>query len=508
MAEMVRQLEEGTCPPIRPFIKLLSDELIERIVNEALEVLMKVGVFIEHEGVLSMLCDAGAKVEKATKRAFIGEDLVWKCLKSAPSRIAIYGRDGDISLELCGIEVYFTPGSAALNILDTKVGRIRRATSDDAITFARLADALKNIDAQSTAVIPSDVPHEIADRYRLFTVLANSSKPIVTGTFTIEGFYVMREMLIAIRGTEEHVRKKPLAIFDVCPSPPLKWSKLAAQCLIDCAKNGIPAEIVSMPLLGISAPVTLSGALVQHTAECLSGIVIHQLASPGAPIIYGGSPGVFDMRRGTVAMGAIEVAMLTAAYAQIGRYFGLPTHGYLGLSDSKLLDAQAGVESAIGLLIGALAGVNIIAGAGMLEFENCQSHEKLLLDNEACGMVRRFLEGIAQRSQRMAEELHRKMESAENYLTSESTLRWMRSELSLPSNVIDRLTKESWEAGGGLDAAHRCSRIVEEILISHRPKPLPKETLKTICSIMLSDARRYGVESLPAVNAAMRLNDE
>ncbi|MCS7252991.1 MAG: trimethylamine methyltransferase family protein, partial [Armatimonadota bacterium] len=446
----------GTHPAMRPAIKLLSDEFVERIVGEALDVLAKVGVLIEHDGVLSMLGDAGAKVDMANKRAYINDGLVWRCLKSAPSRVRLYDRDGNMAFELCGMEVYFTPGSAALNILDAKSGEIRRATSHDAIAFARLADALQNIDAQSTAVIPSDVPHDVADRYRLFIVLTNSSKPIVTGTFTIDGFAVMKEMLSVIRGSEEELRGKPLAIFDACPSPPLKWSKLTAQCLIDCATYGIPAELVSMPLLGISAPVTLSGALVQHTAECLSGVVIHQTASSGAPLIYGGSPGAFDMRHGTVSMSAIEVAMLTAAYAQIGRYFGLPTHGYLGLSDSKLVDAQAGAESAIGTLIGALAGVNMIAGAGMIEFENCQSPEKLILDNELCGMVRRLLNGIAQRSPLMAEDLYGDIKSAEHFLTSEHTLRWMRHELALPSRAIDRLTKEAWESSGRTDTMQRC----------------------------------------------------
>lgn len=490
----------GVCPPVRPAIKLLSDELVERIVDEAIDLLSKVGVLIEHDGVLSMLGDAGAKVDMTGKRALIGDELIWRCLKSAPSRVRLYDRDGNVAFELCGMEVYFTPGSAALNVLDSKSGKIRRAVSNDAVAFARLADALQNIDAQSTAVIPSDVPHEIADRYRLFIVLTNSTKPIVTGTFTIEGFAVMKEMLTVIRGSEEELRRKPLAVFDACPSPPLKWSKLTAQSLIDCATCGIPAEIVSMPLLGISAPVTLSGALVQHTAECLSGIVIHQLASPGAPIIYGGSPGVFDMRHGTVAMGAIEVAMLTAAYAQIGRYLGLPTHGYLGLSDSKVLDAQAGVESAIGTLIGALAGVNMIAGAGMIEFENCQSLEKLILDNEVCGMVRRMLSGIEQRSKPIAEDLYGDIMSAEHFLTSECTLRWMRRELLFPSQAIDRLTKDIWERNGRLDASRRCAGMVEEILSRHHPKRLQEDKLKALTEIMLIEGSRYGLSKLPALD--------
>ncbi|MEW6374522.1 MAG: trimethylamine methyltransferase family protein [Thermodesulfobacteriota bacterium] len=145
----------------------------------------------------------------------------------------------------------------------------------------------------------SDVPEEIADCYRLFISLQFRSKPIVTGTFLIEGFKPMFEILFAIRGESAELRKKPLAIFDASPSPPLKWSNLTTQSVIDCARAGIPSEFVSMSLTGATSPVTLSGALVQHSVENLAGLVISQLAQPGAPVIFGGSPASFDMRTGT-----------------------------------------------------------------------------------------------------------------------------------------------------------------------------------------------------------------
>ena len=122
----------------------------------------------------------------------------------------------------------------------------------------------------------------------------------------------------------------------------LIWSEFGAQNLIELARAGVPAQMVSMPLAGAAAPVTLLGAVVQHAAECISGIVIHQLAQPGAPIVWGGAPAIFDMRKGTTPMGAIETAMIDASYAQVGKSLGLPTHTYLGASDAKLVDAQAG----------------------------------------------------------------------------------------------------------------------------------------------------------------------
>ncbi len=397
-------------------------------------------------------------------------------------------------MRLQGLNVYFDPGSTAVKILDRHSGQARAPVTADVVSFTRLADALPNIDALSTAMVPADVPQELADRYRLFLVLMNSSKPIVTGTFTVEGFAVMKEMLVAVTGSEERLRECPPAIFDACPSPPLKWSTLTSQTLLDCARCGLPAELISMPLLGATSPVTISGALVQHTAESLSGLVIHQLAGPGSPIIYGGAPEAFDMRHGTTATGAIETVMLTCAYAQIGRYFDLPTHGYLGLSDAKVPDAQAGLESGISAVMAAMTGINVVSGPGMLEFVNCQSMEKLVIDDEICGMTKRLLRGIEPREQTMAADLFGEISDGQHFLTSPTTLRWLREEITFPSSVIDRRSRGQWEAEGRKDAAQTAAERVDHLLESHRLRRLPDDVRGHLTEIMTRDARLHGCE--------------
>jgi len=373
--------------------------------------------------------------------------------------------------------------------------------TSDLIRFARLADALPNLGAQSTALVPSDVPEAIADRYRLFLVLLNSSKPIVTGTFSLDGFAPMKEMLTAVAGDESLLRHHPTAIFDACPSSPLKWSRLTAQSVLDCARSGLPAEIVSVPLLGATAPVTLAGALVQHTAENLSGIVVHQAACPGSPVIYGGSPAVFDMRYGTIAMGAMETALVVCAYAQIGRFFGLPTHGYLGLSDAKALDAQAGFESGIGAVIAALAGVNMVSGAGMLDFESCQCMEKLVVDDEVCEMATRLAHGIEPRGAVLAEDLFGDLSQGDYFLTAPSTLRWLRDEIAFPSPVIDRQAHGHATETGEEGLLFRARQRVEGILAGHLPRTLADHVRKRLGEILMKDARRYGIDRLPCFEA-------
>jgi trimethylamine--corrinoid protein Co-methyltransferase len=237
----------------------------------------------------------------------------------------------------------------------------------------------------------------MADWYRLYLLLLYARKPIVTGTFAIETFAIMHELLVAVAGSAEALAEKPRAVFDVCPSPPLLWSDITCANLIDCARTGVPAELVSMPLTGATGPATVIGSAVQHAAECLSGITIHQLAKPGSPIVWGGSPASFDMRTGTTPMGAMATMMLDCTYAQIGKAIkpgGLPTHAYLGMADTKIVDAQTGLESASGAILGALAGVNMMSGPGMMDFESCFSLEKLVIDAEIVGMAKRLVRGV------------------------------------------------------------------------------------------------------------------
>ncbi|MFQ6092244.1 MAG: trimethylamine methyltransferase family protein [bacterium] len=481
----------------RPTLQILSEEAVAQIVAEALSVLKKTGVFVESRQARSLLFQAGVAVDEGRKRAYIREDVVEKCLQTAPRRIKIYDRDGRPAMDLQGLDSHFDPGSAAIHILDSDTGEIRKPCTDDLVNFARLTDALDHFRAQSTGLVPADVPQQIGDRYRLFIALQHCAKPVVTGTFAVEGFEVMKEMLVAVRGDERRLRERPLAIFDCCPSPPLRWNNLTCQSLLDCARSGIPAELVSMPLSGATAPFTLAGSLVQHTAENLSGVVIHQLANPGAPLIYGGSPAIFDMRRGTTPMGAIETMMIDAAYAQIGRHLGLPTHAYMGLSDAKVLDYQAGLESAIGAVMAVLAGINVISGGGMLDFESCQSLEKLVIDNDICGMALRLAQGIDQKGEKLAADLYGDIDGGDHFLTSPETLKWLRSEPFIPSDIIDRSNRDEWIKGGARSAEVRAREQVRLILAKHGPEPLVEPVTQELRKIMEQDARRYGLDRLP-----------
>jgi trimethylamine--corrinoid protein Co-methyltransferase len=283
----------------------------------------------------------------------------------------------------------------------------------------------------------------------------------------------------------------------VCPSPPLIWSKFGADNLIELARAGVPAEMVSMPLAGAAAPVTLLGAITQHAAECLSGITIHQLAQPGAPIVWGGAPAIFDMRKGTTPMGAIETAMIDSAYAQVGKSLNLPTHTYLGASDSKLVDAQAGLESGMTALVGALTGINMISGAGMLDFLACQSPEKLVVDAEGIAMAKRLLAGLEPRTKTLATEMFEGINFKGDFLKQKITRKLFSVEQYLPSPVIDRDSVRGWQAGGSQDTFSRAKERVKVLLSEYKRPTLDPAIDKEMRAHVQKSVAIAGMETLP-----------
>jgi trimethylamine--corrinoid protein Co-methyltransferase len=307
----------------------------------------------------------------------------------------------------------------------------------------------------------------------------------------------MREMLLAVVGGQEALSARPVAVFDCCPSPPLLWSDLTCQNMIDCARHDIPAELVSMPLAGATSPVTLAAAVVQHTAECLSGVTIHQLAKAGSPIVWGGSPAAFDMREGTTPMGDVGTWLIDCAYSQVGKTLGLPTHAYLGMSDSKIVDAQCGLESGGGTILAALAGVNMVSGAGMMDFESCQSLEKLVIDAEAIGMAKRLIRGIEARDEPIALTLMRKLGHRADYLGETHTLKWFSKELYLPSAVIDRGSLDAWEKKGAKSAFDRARDRVQQLVAAYKPVAVPADVRRELRTIATTAARKFGMTELP-----------
>src|ERR1017187_190680 len=511
---------------MRPRIQLLSTELIERILREAFELLMSPGVCVG-SAVVDLLRAAGVEVgtpagvstgaatnvDSNDRVARIPEKLVRQCLATAPRDFYLYNRQGEKAVHYGGDDVHFDPGSCCVQVLDPETLEARSSETRDLMRIVQVAEMLPEFAAQSTAVVCSDAiadsdqsndaPGAIGDLYRLFIVLQYSDKPVVTGAFSAAGLQGMIDLLAADSGSPDKLRQKPRAVFDVCPSPPLNWSEFGSHNLLDLARAGVPAEIVSMPLAGGTAPVTLAGSVTQHAAEVLAGITLHQLARPGSPVVWGGAPAIFDMRTGGAPMGAVETAMLNMACAEVGKHLGLPTHGYMVATDSKLVDAQAGAESGRSAMLGALAGINMISGAGMLESLACFSVEKLVIDAESIASAYRLARGIEVRSDVLSDKARGEKVPSETLATAmfaqiglsgeflklKETRALFRQEQHLPSTVIDRSARGSEPASDVLTRARAC---VDELVSKYRKPSLSEDVLRKFQAIVDREADRAG----------------
>jgi trimethylamine--corrinoid protein Co-methyltransferase len=402
-------------------------------------------------------------------------ELVTTSLKSAPASFPVYTATGDVKVILGTGTPACSTGSCGRIYCDALTGN-RPSSAADLENFIRVADSLENIDLVSTAMVPAEVEPEIQDAYRLLVVLKNSVKPVVTGIFPQSernNFQRMKDMLLVIRGSEEELRTKPLAIFDCAPDP-LKWSKALSECIVECGNYGIPVEIVSMPQPGLSYPATLFEAVVQSVAEAFAAVVISQAANPGAPIIWGCSPMTINFEKGRTdtelaSAGAIK---LIAAYVLVGQYYKLPTHAY-AIADSPLMDTQYGIEKQRVVSAAMRGRIDNITGMGMFGEEDILSCEALVIDNDIVGAERYSECRIERKRKDSVEDI---AFLADEAVLQPETVRYLRSdEFFFPKTVNRDRTKPMLE---------RAATVVKELLATHTPDYVSEAQLRDLKSCL------------------------
>ena len=450
---------------MRPTLNVLSDKLIEEILDEAKRILAEVGMEIRGTNLRQRLIDHGLKTDKDGKRILFPADVVEAAIASAPKSFTLYDRDGEPHAEIGGYNVHYVPGSSGLKIQDHRTGETRLSNSTDFIEYARLCDGMEHIAYLATAFSTNkDIESQVSDAWRLYMCLTTSKKPVVTGAFTEHGVERMTQMLQLFRKDRAELIEKPYSIFTITATGNFRYGEDSCQNLLDCVEAGIPVEIVPVTLMGLIAPVTLVGALVFHCVDVLTGLTMAQIVRPGAPVLFGGAPATFHMKAASSPMAAIEAQHLNVAYVAIAKSLDLPTQAYMALSDGKFLDAQAGGETFSSALLAALAGVNSVSGPGMLDFVLTFSLPKLVFDNEVCGQCLHFVRNLEPIGDLPTRKLVDDLMRDNHLITSEHTLENWPAELYLTDPVIDRTNRETWEEQGSMSLTDRACTEVEERL--------------------------------------------
>lgn len=455
--------------------KPLTDRQVEEIHKASLALLQQTGVQVEEPEALEMFEEAGADVEG--NRVRLPPSLVEDAIDSAPSRVVLAGRAPEHDLILEDARVHIGTGGAALQVLDLETDEIRKAVLKDVAEMARVVDALDNIHFYLVPIYPTDIPDEKVEISKYYASLANTSKHVQAGAYTVQGIHDVVEMCERIAGSPGAVRERPIASFITSwMVSPLKFATDVTTLLIEVCRQGMPVVLSAAPMAGSTAPITLAGMLAQLNAEQLSGLTLTQLTNPGTPVLMGPIPATADMRSGKYLGGSVELGIGNAAIAQLAHFYQVPIYNSAGMTDSKLPDIQAGMEKAQSAIQVALAGANFIHhAAGMIEDMSTIAYEQFVIDNEMLGMAMRAVRGIKVDDDTLALEAIDRVGPGGHFLAEDHTMRYMRTEHYYPSDVFDRRGRDQWEQDGATDAWTRAKEAARRILQDHDPEPLDPE---------------------------------
>jgi trimethylamine---corrinoid protein Co-methyltransferase len=455
---------------MRPKLRILTDDLVTRILDEAMDILASTGMEIRGPEMRRRLLEHGLPSDATGERVCFPREVVEQAIRDAPSSFVLYDRDGEPRADIGGDRVHFVPGSSGLRMLDHRTGEVRLANSTDFVEYIRLGDGLKHLPYLATAFSTNkDIEPQVSDAWRLSMCLTNTRKPIVSGAFTEHGVPRMVEMLQLFRRDRADLIARPMTIFTITATGNFRYSEDSCQNLLDCVDAGIPVEIVPVTLMGLIAPVTLVGATVFHTVDVLAGITMAQVIRPGAPVLFGGAPATFHMKAASSPMAAVEAMKLDAAYVEVAKHLDLPTQSYMALSDAKVLDAQAGAETFGSAMMAALAGVNSVSGPGMLDFLLVFSLPKLVFDDEVCGQVLHLVRDTRELDDLPAGSLIEQLRDHQHLIMAPHTLQHWPEELYLTGPVWDRNTREDWTTKGAKDTTERAREEVERRLAAYVP---------------------------------------
>jgi len=471
--------------------RVLNDDQIEAIRQASFEVLEKVGCQVLHEGARRMLERAGAIVRD--DRVRVPRHIVEACVRAAPKGFILYNRDGERTLEVEGRNSYYGTSTASPNTQDARSGEIHETRVADIALSARIADALPNIDWVMPMGSSQDVHPLAADVYEFEAVVNNTTKPVVFIGYSPRGVELVYEMAAEVAGGLERLQERPFLILYPEPISPLVFPEDSIERMFIAADLGLPQVPGPVAQLGATSPVTLAGAIVQVVAEGLMCVVLAQLRRPGAPIFLGANIGTLDMATTQLCMAAPETSLGIAAQAEVARSFGLPTWGLAGATDSKVLDAQAGLESAFHILAQGLAGLNLIHDVGYMDMAMVCSADMLVLGDEIIGMARCLMDGLEINPETLALEVIERVGPGGHYLLDDHTYNHFKRSLWFP-RLLARQGYDDWQAAGRKDMARRVRERVLHILDTHRVPPLPDKTVAALERLRQKGAAELSAE--------------
>jgi trimethylamine--corrinoid protein Co-methyltransferase len=473
----------------RPFLTFLSDEALERIHQTALRILSQIGVRIYSPNILRLLADReGVNIDLEQQVVTFAPDAVQSAIAQAPPGFTLYGRDDASSVTFSPTSRFVSQSIAGEYAWVDPVQKTRRdPTLADLAQCVTVADGLPNVDIVGAMVQPGEIPVAVRDIHIIAEMLKRTRKPVRTWIFNATSARYVMELFQVVAGGAEGLRARPRGLLGFEPTSPLMLSKDSLETLKTWVEAGQPVSIGPIVQPMGTGPVTLAGALAQQDAEILAGLVVAQALAPGVGVVYFGASLMLDPRTADSTFASPEQMLLMAGSGQLAHRHGLPAGMQMGLSDAKVPDAQAGMEKGTGLLMGALAGMNLTSGLGIAGCDQGASLPQLVVDDEIVGFVRAAMHGLAVNEETCAYEVIHRVGIGGNFLTDPHTLAHIR-ERWIP-RLSDRHNWAGWQQGGSQTMFDRAVAEQERILREHELEWLDEASMRELDRIVAAAER-------------------
>ena len=457
------------------YSELLTAQEVQRIHEASLEILEHVGMLVRNEKARKIFASHGCYVNDETHLVTFPPKVIEEFRQMVPPRFVFHGRDEKFDKVLPDDSPVIVTASSAPNIIDPVSGKERRSTSEDIARIAFLINELPGYDVFSISTLADDAPEGYFTLARLYPALKNCLKPVRSTSSDIEDAEKALQLGFLIAGSEKAYFERPFITNHFCPVvSPLTFDVSSTELIIYFTEKGLPVYPSIVPNGGLTSPMTMTGTLVQGNAEFLAAASLMQMVKPQTPLIYSTLPTIADMRTGAYASGGVECGMLHMAFAQMARFYGAPCGGYLGLTNSKINDAQSGYETGISSAAALLGGANMMNMGGLLDALKAFDFAKAVIDDEIAQMLKRIQRGMEFSEENLALNVIADVKPGGGFMTQKHTVKWMRKAALMPY-ISDRDPREIWEKRGSPDAYQRASQRVHEILSKPNPVVFSEE---------------------------------
>lgn len=450
-------------------LSFASKDQLRNLHEISLDILATQGALFEHTLAEELLLGAGG-VKQANGQITLSKSMVSKAIASAPSSIMLYDRNGQPSLHLNRENVYCGTGSDCPNIIDSVTGERRKTVKNDIELLTRISDALPNLDFVLSMGIASDQSQATLDLHHFHAMVTQTTKPIGFTILEKGNLTHILEMASIVAGSKKNLGDLPFIFHFAMPSPPFTHSEIALENIMQCAREKIPVVYASGTQIGATGPMSITGSAIASNIDVLAGLVVHQLVNPGSPFIYGVCVAPLDMKTTIEAYGAPEHYIGDALNTELANYYDLPTWGYAGSTDAKILDSQAALEYYGQTYTGMVSHTNLLHDCGYLEAGLTASCESLVFANEVIELVRRSLQPLDFSLEAMGVDLIRTMQPKHTYLKARHTLRHFRD--FYYSELLDRQHYDDWKLKGALSMEDRVKIKTARIMETYHPQSL------------------------------------